>query len=270
MSQTDSHEHSQGELSGEVTNRLLMDMPQSPRRAENRLLTVVGVFIFLIAIGGFACAVIMLRQTGEKDRDYYDLSYHEFAKTVSKEEIDPVGASHIYYSRTEAPKGEEGYDLWMKMEIEQHSYDTLRNEQRRRMEDMKRPDAKFHYDPAGKIVVPNWGDYPIWWEDIKSVKSTAGRCFTWNVGFRGREHCPLHGVRPGRKETVDLETRSAREPNRGAVRGTSTPESEGDSNPAGETEGDTSNPGGDPPSTVAPAADGSADADTPNSSEKTD
>ena len=159
MSQTDSHDPNQGELSGEVTNRLLMDMPQSPRRAQNRALTVAGVFIFLIAIGGIGFVGYML-WTPEKSGVVYlpNLSYTEYREKMSTKELDPRGASNIYYLREAAPDGAEGYNLWMRMKIPKNSYEAMLRRRRSDLERLDKQGVKVTGKSSSRIEIPPGGN----------------------------------------------------------------------------------------------------------------
>jgi hypothetical protein len=191
MSQTDSHEPSQGDLSGEVTNRLLMDMPQSPRRAQNRVLTFFGVFVFLIAVAGIGFVTYMVWTPEDLGVVYLpDLSYREFRDKVSTKEIDPRGASNIYYRREAAPEGTEGYNLWMRMTIPKNSYEAMLRRRRSDLESLESQGVKVTGKSSSRIEIPAaWPqsevDTPLWWDEIKNVRSADSRCNTWEMTARG-------------------------------------------------------------------------------------
>lgn len=195
MNQTDSHDPTQGELSGEVTNRLLMDMPQSPRRAQNRVLTVLGMFVLVLALGGIGFAVLMYKDHKEPGTFYPDLTYLQYTQKISTDEIDPRGASNIYYKRDEAPAGEPGWDMWMKMTIAENSFAEMLDKQRRRLRTMETlPNVTVKATSSRRIGIPtDWSrsaNYPLWWSEIESVKEgTDGaetKCNVWDVTMPGK------------------------------------------------------------------------------------
>jgi hypothetical protein len=205
MSQTDSHDPTQGELSGEVTNRLLMDMPQSPRRAQNRLLTAIGVFLFLVVLGGIGFGLFTYLQGQQSSGVYFpDMTYVEFSNRLSTKEIDPRGADHIYYQRVEAPEGEIGEDVWMKMEIQSNSYEAMLKKQKDRMDALKASGVDVKDRTVGQIEIApaEWTrstEYPTWWIDIQSsVGVSRTKTSIWTVRLPGKTAGELWAFDPAK------------------------------------------------------------------------
>ena len=183
---------SRSPLQDEITDRLLMGQA-SPQPAGRKILAAMTAvsLLFLVTAAALVGYLVWLAPSYEKADhvELPDMTYRQFVDNVGTQNLDPRGASHIYYYNGQQQRDGKA-DRWIKMTLPPNSFENLLARQERKFSELKNatdpsnPDGGLKKSTSRRPEMPeNWPalreDPPLWWSPESAGHNL--HCVRWEI-----------------------------------------------------------------------------------------